>query len=444
MTDEQLAKSIIEYVGQRDNIIIAKNCMTRLRLTLNDYSKINQSKLSTLSGVLGINQTDTELQIILGPSKAAKVTTALKKLLIIDNTTDKAASLHQQIKAKNSTPFKLFFKHIADIFIPLIPAFIACGIINASLNVLLQIQPDLTNSSYIKLLAIMGRSIFTALNIFVGLNAAKEFGGTPVISGLLAAFMSIPELADIILFDFQLVPGRGGIISVLMISAFASFVEIRLHQLMPQLIDFFFTPLISFLLSSIIAVIIFQPLGGIISNAIGSTAYTLINNGGAIAGFIMAGTFLPMVMMGIHQVITPIHAELIFKNGVTILLPILAMAGAGQVGASLAVLLKTKNALLKKTILTSLPVAFLGVGEPLIYGVTLPLLRPFIAACIGAAFGGAVEAYFIVGANTIGISGLPLTAAVDKPLIYITGLLVSYIGGFIATLIIGFNDPDNL
>lgn len=443
MTDEQLAKTIIVQVGSRSNIAAANNCMTRLRLTLNDYTKANTSDLKNLPGVLGVNQSDTELQIILGPSKAAKITTILKNLLSADSVTDKATALHKQIKEKNATPIKLFFKHIADIFIPLIPAFIACGIINGFLNVIQQIQPVLSDSTAIKLFSIMGQAIFTVLNIFVGLNAAKEFGGTPVLSGLLAAFMTTPELANINLMDSSLVPGRGGIFAILMISAFASFIEIRLHKLMPQITDFFLTPLLTFIISSLLAVLIFQPLGGIISTAIGNTAYSLISGGGAVTGFFMAGSFLPMVMMGLHQVLTPIHAELIVKTGETILLPILAMAGAGQVGAAIAVLLKTKNTLLKKTIITSLPVAFLGVGEPLIYGVTLPLFRPFVAACIGAAFGGALEAYYIVGANTIGISGLPLAAAVDKPLIYISGLVISYIAGFIATVIIGFDDPND-
>ena len=117
------------------------------------------------------------------------------------------------------------------------------------------------------------------------------------------------------------------------------------------------------------------------------------------------------------------------------------MAGAGQVGASIAVYLKTKNKKLKQTIASALPVGFMGIGEPLIYGVTLPLGKPFISACIGGAFGGAVKAFFNVGATYIGLSGLPLTASTDKMLYYLIGLFTAYIFGFIATLIIGFNDP---
>ena len=148
-----------------------------------------------------------------------------------------------------------------------------------------------------------------------------------------------------------------------------------------------------------------------------------------------------MVMFGVHQAMTPIHVDLIAQYGVTILLPILAMAGAGQVGASIAIYFKTKNAFLKKTIASALPVGIMGVGEPLIYGVTFPLGKPFIAACIGGAFGGAVEASFMVGAATLGISGLPLAATTNNIPIYFAGLLTAYIVGFIATWILGFDDP---
>ena len=148
-----------------------------------------------------------------------------------------------------------------------------------------------------------------------------------------------------------------------------------------------------------------------------------------------------MVMLGIHQTLTPIHAELLARYGVTILLPVLAMAGGGQVGASFAVYLRTKNARLKKIIASALPVGMLGIGEPLIYGVTLPLGKPFLGACIGGACGGAVQAAFGIGAATLGISGLPLAAATDNIPVYLLGLACAYIGGFVATLVIGFDDP---
>ena len=190
------------------------------------------------------------------------------------------------------------------------------------------------------------------------------------------------------------------------------------------------------------AIFILQPIGGAISDAIGTAATSAINSGGGVVGAILAGVWLPLVMFGVHQAFTPIHVDLISTYGMTILLPILAMAGAGQVGAAAAVYVKTKNKFLKKTIASALPIGMMGVGEPLIYGVTFPLGRPFIGACIGAAFGGAVQASNMVGAATLGISGLPLAATVNNIPVYLLGVGVSYVAGFIATWILGFDDPE--
>src|SRR5699024_10686394 len=136
-------------------------------------------------------------------------------------------------------------------------------------------------------------------------------------------------------------------------------------------------PLLTILISGYAAVLILQPIGGAISDGIGVAVSGAIEKGGAFTGAILGGTFLPLVMTGLHQGLTPIHADLLDTTGVTTLLPILAMAGAGQVGASFAVLARTKNKRLKQTIGSALPVGILGIGEPLIYGVTLPLGKPF-------------------------------------------------------------------
>lgn len=350
-------------------------------------------------------------------------------------------ALHEKIRAKNATPIKLLFKRIASIFIPLIPAFIACGLISGMLNVVGKAAPAFTQTAVYQLLVIGGSTVFWGMNLFVGYNAAKEFGGTPILGGILGALLAHPGLASVNLTGEPLVPGRGGVISVLLVAALAAYLEKGLKRVIPEMFSLFLTPLFTFLIAGTIAICILQPLGGFLSDCIGTAATSAIGSGGAVTGFILGGTFLPMVMLGIHQTLTPIHAELLARYGVTILLPVLAMAGAGQVGASFAVYCRTKNRFLKKTIASALPVGIMGVGEPLIYGVTLPLGKPFIGACIGGACGGAVQAQFMVGAATLGISGLPLAAATDQIPIYLLGLVTAYIGGFIATWLIGFDDP---
>lgn len=184
-----------------------------------------------------------------------------------------------------------------------------------------------------------------------------------------------------------------------------------------------------------------MPIAGVISaNLIGGINWVL-EVGGAFAGFVLGSTFLPLVMFGLHQVLTPIHIEMIADTGSTLLLPILAMAGAGQVGASFAIWMKCRqNKQLTNIIKGSLPVGILGIGEPLIYAVTLPLGRPFITACIGGGIGGAViGAIGGIGATAVGPSGvalLPLIAD-GKWWGYALGLLAAYVGGFIATYFFG-------
>ena len=440
--NNELAEKIVETLGGAENISSATNCMTRLRLHLVHTDENIFGELKKIDGVLGTNLDGEELQIILGPGKATNVANAVNEILQKSKIKiGDGKELHEQIRKKNATPIKLFFKKISSIFMPLIPGFIACGLITGLVGVALKISPELADDNLIKLLMVAGNAVFWGMNLFVGYNAGKVFGGTPIIGGVLAALISHPALKDITFFGENLLPGRGGIISVILIAAFAAWLEKNLHKIIPEMFDLFLTPLFTVLVSGAAAIFILQPIGGIISDAIGNLATGAIDSGGAVVGFILAGIWLPLVMFGIHQAFTPIHVDLISRYGMTILLPILAMAGAGQVGAAIAVYFKTKNKFLKKTVASALPVGMMGVGEPLIYGVTFPLGKPFIGACIGGAYGGAVQASAMVGAATLGISGLPLAATTNNVTVYLFGVLVAYVAGFIATWILGFEDP---
>lgn len=454
MNYKEIAAQILQLAGGRENVADASHCMTRLRLVLHSYSDIDTVSLKGIEGVLGVNDNDNELQIILGPGRVTHVYDEFM-LLLQEKGPEKTEAgpktsplpgdyreLQAKIKQKNATPFKLMTKRIANIFLPLIPGFIACGLITGILNIALKVEPSIADTPVTQLLAVMGNAIFFSLNILVGINAAAEFNGSPVMGGLLATIISHPMLANIQLWDSNLVPGRGGIIAVLLVAVLGAFLEGFLKKYIPEMLTLFLTPLIVLLLGGFAAILLLQPVGGFVADVIGNTATEAVAKGGMVTGFILGGLWLPMVMLGIHQTLTPIHAQLLSQYGVTILLPILAMAGGGQIGASLAVYCKTKNHFLKKTILSALPVGLMGVGEPLIYGVTLPLGKPFVCACLGGAFGGAVQAAFMVGASAMGISGLPLAAVTDNIPVYLAGLVTAYIAGFIITWIVGFDDPE--
>lgn len=438
-----LAEQILEQLGGSKNVAAYTHCMTRLRVTPVDESLVNKDAIKKIDGVIGVVEEDT-IQIILGPGKVNKVTEEFGKLVGGEiNLKDRAASVKSELKKKNATPFKLFLNKIASIFIPLIPALVASGLITGISKAAIQAGWLAAESQLAIILTVIGGGLFTYLGILVGINAAKEFGGSPALGGLAGILILNPAAATIILFGKELVPGRGGLIGVLLAAIFIAIVEKRVRKFIPQSLDIILTPTIALLVTGIVTYVVFMPVGGFISDVITKGLLAVLDFGGIVAGFVLGATFLPLVVTGLHQGLTPVHLELINTIGDDPLLPILAMGGAGQVGAAFAIYFKTKKPRLKKAIGGGLPSGILGIGEPLIFGVTLPLGRPFITACLGAGVGGAFQAFFNVATVAVGVSGLPLAFLVDgtgQILLYLLGVLVAYVAGFIFTYLFGFKD----
>ncbi|HMM22532.1 MAG TPA: PTS transporter subunit EIIC [Selenomonadales bacterium] len=438
--EQDLAGRILELIGGKGNIAAAAYCMTRLRLTLADPAKADTGSLKKTAGVLGVVESAGQLQIILGPgvvNKVADEITALTGLRMGEVQDFKAA-----YEDKNRTPFKLFLRKLASIFVPLIPAIVASGMIAGLTNIVIRMGGD-PKSSLVLILNALGWGVFTYLAIFVGINAAKEFGGTPSMGGLAGVLIINPAISAITIGGAALVPGRGGLIGVLLVAWVMCFVEKRLRKIVPNAIDIVVTPALTLLITGFATYFILQPVGGYLSDGIVAFFKSMLGWGGAVAGYVLAGTFLPIVMTGLHQGLVPIHMEFLNTLKENPLFPILAMAGAGQVGAAFAVYLKTKNQRLKDIIKGALPVGILGIGEPLIFGVTLPLGRPFITACIGAGFGGAWQAITHTSSIALGVSGLPLAFLIKPGQVgnYLIGIAIAYVAGFLVTWLAGFDDP---
>ncbi|MES9509585.1 PTS transporter subunit EIIC [Streptomyces sp. NPDC000609] len=465
------AAAILPLVGGAANIGSIAHCMTRLRLGLHDRSLVDDEALKAVPAVMGVVEDDT-YQIVLGPGTVARVTPEFERLVeegraaatapgeaappapasasaSADELAAQGAAMKAARKAKNATPFKLFLRRIANIFVPLIPALIGCGII-AGLNGLLVNLGWLT--SVTPALAAMASGFMALIAVFVGYNTAKEFGGTPILGGAVAAIIVFPGVANIEAFGQKLAPGQGGVLGALGAAVLAVYVEKWCRRWVPEALDVLVTPTLTVLLSGLVTIFGLMYVAGEISTAIGTFADWLLSNGGAGAGFVLGGLFLPLVMLGLHQALIPIHTTLIEQQGYTVLLPILAMAGAGQVGAAVAVYFRLpRNQSIRRTIRSALPAGLLGVGEPLIYGVSLPLGRPFITACVGGAFGGGFVGLFNqlgdkVGSTAIGPSGWALFPLLDgnrglgtTVAIYAGGLLAGYLTGFLATYFFGFS-----
>lgn len=462
MTNLELAQKIVELIGGKDNILKVANCMTRLRVTLKDESKVNSEELKKTVGILGIVQDGSYIQIVLGPGKAKKVADICIEELKLPKDTLVAGDWKENkatIKGtQKENKFKKAINVIANIFIPLIPAIIAAGIFNglASLITTLQGQGTLPAEGFWQVTQLMfsliGGAFLGYFAIYTGINSAKQFGATEALGGMIGAISIGSNIVAISqtfgLYD-EAVPlnsilttGKGGIIGVIMGVYILAKIEKAIRKRMPDVLELILTPLLSLLITAILFVFIIMPLAGFISDGLVALLSIIINSSNpvvsVISGYILAALFLPMVLLGLHHGLIPIYAVQLEAMGGVSLFPVLAMAGAGQVGAAIAIYLiarRVKNERLKQVIVGALPAGFLGVGEPLIYGVTLPMFKPFITAGIGAGFGGAYVMLTHVLANAWGPSGL-VAIAIMQPnsmLNYFIGLCISYIAGFIIT-----------
>ncbi|CAA4099149.1 PTS system, IIB component / PTS system, IIC component [Staphylococcus aureus] len=468
--EQQLAERIIAAVGGMDNIDSVMNCMTRVRIKVLDENKVDDQELRHIDGVMGVIH-DERIQVVVGPGTVNKVANHMaevsgvklgdpiphnhndsEKMDYKSYAADKAKANKEAHKAKQKNgKLNKVLKSIANIFIPLIPAFIGAGLIGGIAAVLsnLMVAGYISGAWITQLITVFNvikDGMLAYLAIFTGINAAKEFGATPGLGGVIGGTTLLTGIAgkNILMNVFTgepLQPGQGGIIGVIFAVWILSIVEKRLHKIVPNAIDIIVTPTIALLIVGLLTIFIFMPLAGFVSDSLVSVVNGIISIGGVFSGFIIGASFLPLVMLGLHHIFTPIHIEMINQSGATYLLPIAAMAGAGQVGAALALWVRCKrNTTLRNTLKGALPVGFLGIGEPLIYGVTLPLGRPFLTACIGGGIGGAVIGGIgHIGAKAIGPSGVSLLPLISDNMYlgYIAGLLAAYAGGFVCTYLFG-------
>lgn len=433
-------KEAVELLGKKENIVGVASCMTRCRVEVKDPAKVDQTELSKFKDVIKVQIVGSQVQIVLGPGKATKMAQGIADDLGIVCEMVESSNLKDDIKAGNQTPFKLMLKKIASVFVPILPAIIACGLIMGFNNVGSRVFQEYAQTPVCGILSAMGSAAFSYLPIFVGISAARVFGGSMFLGGTMAALLQMSSLANITIFGITLSPGRGGVIAVLIVVAFSCYVEKKLIKVVPDAISIFAVPMLTVMISGFISLIILQPVGGIISDALRKAVLLAVDRGGIFSGFLMAAGWLPLVMTGLHQSITPLHAELIQQMGYTPLLAIFGMVGAGQIGAVLYVFKTTKNERLKKVILSGIPVQLMGVGEPLIYGCTLPLVKPFITACIAAGVGGALAATFQIHSMGMGLSGLPLAMMLDKPLMYLAIWALVIVISFFLTMLVGYED----
>ena len=464
MTNQELSRKILELVGGKENVTGATNCMTRLRVNLRDYNKADIEGLKATDGILQVIQMDN-LHIVLGPGKAKKVTDLFKEDAGTGMSTDsswqdnKAAMKAGQKQGK----VKAALKAVGDIFVPLIPGVIAAGICSGLATLIGQVEgyADIKWLYIIhQFLTMINTAFMGSITAWAGYRAAEKFGATPILGGMLGAITAMANINNIAPLvgmwvaeggdplNAVLRAGRGGVLAVILGVLLMAKVEKWVRSRMPDALDIVVSPIIILFVCVVPYVFVIMPITGIISNVlvniVGSVCMSESVVVRMVAGFLGSFLFLPLVAMGMHHGLVALYTVQLNTIGFVTLYPALAMAGAGQVGAAIAIWLKARkvgNKRMMSVIGGALPAGILGVGEPLIYGVTLPMGKPFITAGLGAGFGGMFCMIFKVAATTWGPSGilaLPImTAGGENPAFqvgcYAIGLVISYIMGFIIT-----------
>ncbi len=467
MTIKENTDLMIRLLGGAGNIVSVNNCMTRLRVSVREEAAVAEDQLRTAEDVMGlVHDREGYYEIVVGPGKARKYADQCRAAGLSagsgEGKPEQRPSPGKQRNRPEGSRLKSGLKTLGEIFVPLIPGIIAAGLCAGFAALIAQAVPDYGNSTVwrllYQLLSLINASFMTYLTAWAGYRAAERFGATPILGGMLGMITSlegINEISQLLGLYNESSPlnsilrtGKGGVLAVIAGVFILSLAEKRIRARMPESVDVIFTPLLSLLICAVPYILIIMPLLGYVSGGIVWVFSRLCLSDSLLvriaAGYVSTALFLPMVAAGMHHGLVALYSVQLQELGYVTLYPALAMAGAGQVGAAAALWFKARKAGNRKlcsVITGALPAGLLGIGEPLIYGVTLPLGKPFITAGLGAGFGGALVMAMKVASTTWGPSGLlgtfVMTAgpqgAVGSMLFYLAGLAVAYACSFIIT-----------
>ncbi|WP_125764685.1 sucrose-specific PTS transporter subunit IIBC [Companilactobacillus hulinensis] len=433
MNHEQVADRVIKYVG-KDNLIAAAHCATRLRLVIKDTSKIDQVGLDNDDDVKGTFSIDGQYQIIIGPGDVDKVYNFLiQKTGLKEVTPDDLKNIASS--GKRTNPVMALVKLLSDIFVPLIPALVAGGLLMAINNLLtspdlfgplsvVQMYPGVKGVS--ELINLLASAPFTFMPVLIGYSATKRFGGNPYLGAAIGMAMVMPSLVsgyDVAnvtaagkmtywnIFGLNVAQAgyQGQVLPVLAVSWILATIEKWLHKHMPATPDFIFTPLIAVIVTGLLTFIGVGPIMRIVSDGLTNGIVWLYNTAGFIGTGLFGTFYSAIVVTGLHQSFPAVETQLltnIAKTGGDFIFPIASMANAAQGAACLAVLFITKNEKQKGLASSAGVSALLGITEPAIFGVNLKLRYPFYSAMIASGIASIFIGIFHVLSSALGAAGI--------------------------------------
>lgn len=451
------AKEIFDTVGGRSNLVSAAHCATRLRLVTVDNSKINMKKLENIDGVKGVFSNNGQLQLIIGTGTVNKV---YDEFLKVSGMT---AATKEEVKAAavaKQPVFKRMIKALGDVFVPILPAIVASGLMMGLVEALGKAMPAFAGSDWYGILDLFANTAFTFLPILIAVSAARVFGGNIFLGAVIGMIMIHPNLinawsvasmdaADIPvwhLFGFSIrqVGYQGHVIPVIIAVWIMCKLENWLHKHVPEMIDLFVTPLCTVLITGFLTIGLIGPVFSTAETYVLEFASWIITVGHGIGAMIMGAIYPITVVCGIHHMYNVIEAGMLASDGVNIWMPIASAANFAQGAACLAVGLKARNYKTKSISIPSALSAALGITEPAIFGVNLRFMKPLVCGMAGGAVGALLGSIFHIGATSYGVTGIPgFLTTLDYSAQYAIMLAVSFAVAFALTWFTWKEDPED-
>lgn len=451
------AKEIFDTVGGRSNLVSAAHCATRLRLVTVDNSKIDMKKLENIDGVKGVFSNNGQLQLIIGTGTVNKV---YDEFLKVSGMT---AATKEEVKAAAAAKqpvFKRMIKALGDVFVPILPAIVASGLMMGLVEALGKAMPAFAGSDWYGILDLFSNTAFTFLPILIAVSAARVFGGNIFLGAVIGMIMIHPNLinawsvasmdaADIPvwhLFGFSIrqVGYQGHVIPVIIAVWIMCKLENWLHKHVPEMIDLFVTPLCTVLITGFLTIGLIGPVFFTAETYVLEFASWIITVGHGIGAMIMGAIYPLTVVCGIHHMYNVIEAGMLASDGLNIWMPIASAANFAQGAACLAVGLKARNYKTKSISIPSALSAALGITEPAIFGVNLRFMKPLVCGMAGGAVGALLGSIFHIGATSYGVTGIPgFLTTLDYSAQYAIMLAVSFAVAFALTWFTWKEDPED-
>ncbi|MFC4320455.1 sucrose-specific PTS transporter subunit IIBC [Litchfieldia salsa] len=465
MNFKEVAKDILAALGGKDNINAAAHCATRLRLVLEDEGKVDQEKLDSMDVVKGTFSTGGQYQIIIGTGTVNEVYKELRKLTELS---DMSTSDVKSAGAKKMNPLQRFVKMLSDIFVPIIPAIVAGGLL-MGINNLLTAQ-DLfiegqsiveANPGMVDLAALINtfaNAAFVFLPILIGFSATQRFGGNGYLGATLGMLMVHPDLLNgwnygatlvsgeipvwtIFGFEIEKIGYQGTVLPVLAASFILAKIETTLRKYVPAALDILLTPLLSIFVTGLLTFTVVGPLTRSAGNLLTDGLVWLYDSTGFVGGALFGLAYAPIVITGMHHSFIAVETQLladIAKTGGSFIFVIAAMSNVAQGAATLAVFATSRDKKQKGTASAAGISALLGITEPAMFGINLKLRYPFIGAIVGAGVASAFVTLFKTKAIALGAAGIPgiISIRPDTILFYVIGMLISFAVAFIVTFIL--------